>query len=98
MLVAFKSEDKGKVLAALYNGSQPLGMGFMHFTPSPMGENEANEILETQTYFDYLNGRVLKVNLSSDQFDTRLYDRDNGEGAAIHALALNGVDCWEAKE
>jgi len=44
------------------------------------------ELLEKQTYFDYLYGRVLKVDLSKDEFDERLYDRDCGEGAAQRAV------------
>jgi hypothetical protein len=38
-------------------------------------------------YYDYLRGRVMKVDLSKDQLKTGLYDRDNGEGAAERALA-----------
>jgi hypothetical protein len=37
--------------------------------------------------FDYLKGRVMKVNLTNDTLYTRLYDRDNGPGAARIALA-----------
>lgn len=33
-------------------------------------------------YFDYFVGRVLKVDLSGDEFDPWGYDRDNGAGAA----------------
>lgn len=33
-------------------------------------------------YFDYLKGRVMKVDLSGDDLNTTLYNRDNGEGAA----------------
>ena len=43
-------------------------------------------LLGSQTYFDYLHGRVLKVDLSGDEFDERLYDRDCGEGAAQRAV------------
>lgn len=38
-------------------------------------------------YFDYLKGRVMKVSISGDSLDPRLYDRDNGQGAAARALA-----------
>ncbi|GAG30986.1 unnamed protein product, partial [marine sediment metagenome] len=49
----------------------------------------AQEILDQgHTYFDYLKGRVMKINLSSDELRTALYDRDNGEGAAAQALDL----------
>ena len=39
-----------------------------------------------QLYFDYLYGRIMKVDLSRDYFDPRLYDRDNGPGAAERAI------------
>jgi len=75
--------DKRDVLAALYNKSRPLGMGFLHHTPDDMTREEAGELLEKQTYFDYLRGRVMKVRLDSDTgFEEWLYDRDNGKGAA----------------
>ena len=75
--------DKAKLLAALYNASHPQGMGFIHYDPKPMGEDEAREILKTYTNFDYLKGRVMKIDLSSDvELRADLYDRDNGPGAA----------------
>ena len=37
-------------------------------------------------YFDYLQGRVMKVRIQGDELDPRLYDRDNGEGAAEQAI------------
>ena len=33
-------------------------------------------------YIDRFNGRVFKSNISGDRFDTCLYNRDNGLGAA----------------
>jgi hypothetical protein len=36
--------------------------------------------------FDYLKGRVMKVDLSGDEFDEGLYDRDVGDGAAARAI------------
>jgi len=77
---------KSEVLAALYNNSRPLGLGFLHFTPEPMTAEQAEEILKDGDYFDYLKGRVMKVSLDGDTFDPRLYDRDNGDGAAAAAI------------
>lgn len=74
--------NKAAVLAALYNAARPLGMGFMHYDPKPMTTEEAAEILKKMTYFDYLKGRVMKVELGKDEFDERWYDRDNGVGTA----------------
>lgn len=79
--------DRGSVLAVLYNASKPLGMGFMHYDPKPMTPEEGTEFLKGQNYFDYLNGRVMKVQIDSDALDPRLYDRDNGVGAAAKAIA-----------
>ena len=85
--------NKASVLAALYNAARPLGMGFMHYDPKPMTEEEAAEYLKSMTYFDYLKGRVMKVDLSKDELDERWYDRDNGTGnanAVICSLKLTG--------
>lgn len=50
-------------------------------------EEEAEELLRMGTYFDYLKGRVMKVDLSNDDcFEEWLYDRDNGNGAAQRAI------------
>jgi hypothetical protein len=86
MSIDIKSVSKAKVLAALYNASRPQGMGFLHFEPKPMTEEEAKELLKHDSYFDYLKGRVMKVDLSGDTLEECLYDRDNGHGAAYEAL------------
>ena len=74
--------NKADVLAALYNASKPLNFGFMDYDPTPMTREAAEKLLAQTTYFDYLNGRVMKVKLASDELDVWGYDRDNGEGAA----------------
>lgn len=79
--------NKADVLAALYNASKPQGMGFMHYDPKPMTREEAEGLLKQTTYFDYLKGRVMKLNLEGDELDMRGYDRDNGQGAAERAIA-----------
>ena len=79
-MVSIKGLSKPDVLAALYNRARPQGMGFIHYTPEDMTKEQAD-------YFDYVRGRVMKVDLSSDEeFDERLYDRDNGFGAAQSAI------------
>lgn len=78
--------NKAEVLASLYNNSKPQGLGILHFEPEDMTKKEAEEIIKSQTYFDYFKGIVMKVDLSGDTLDPRLYDRDNGIGAAERAL------------
>lgn len=84
--IDLKGLDKAAVLAALYNASKPQGMGFMHYDSTPMMVEEARQLLERGAYFDYLKGRVMKVDLGGDTLDTWGYDRDNGDGAAAKAL------------
>lgn len=74
--------DKAEVLAALYNGSRAQGMGFLSAKNEQITKDEAAEILKTQTDFDYLYGRVMKIDLSGDELMTHLYNRYNGGNAA----------------
>ena len=82
-MVNIKGLDKARVLKALYEHSHVQGLGAFQAVHMgvPTLEYFAG-LLEQGTYFDYLGGRVLKVELSGDEFDERLYDRDCGEGAA----------------
>lgn len=81
--------DRYEVLCALYNNSHPLGMGILHYTPGNLTVDEAKTLLtQSMGYADYVKGRVIKVKLpeGSVSFSPRLYDRDNGEGAALCAV------------
>lgn len=85
-MISLKELNKAEVLAALYNASKPLGLGFLQYDPSPMTAKEATELLQKRSNFDYLKGRVMKVNLSGDEFDPRWYNRDVGQGAAEEVI------------
>lgn len=89
-MINIQGMDKAEVLAKLYNASKPQGLGWLVCTPVNMGIEEARELLDTNpdNYFDYVKGRVMKVDLSEGSLDERLYDRDNGPGAAARALGL----------
>lgn len=78
---------KHVVLARLYAKSIPLGMGRFHFIPNDLPKAEAEDLVSKYSYFDYLHGRVMKVDISDDELDPYLYDRDNGNGAAEKALS-----------
>lgn len=58
----------------------------MQYDPTPMTTKEAEGLLKEYTRFDYLKGRVMKINLEGDELDIRNYDRDNGAGAAEKAI------------
>ena len=88
-LIDISKLNKADVLAALYNNSRQQGLGFIN----PNGRHQMTkadaEVLleEGDTFFDYLRGRVMKVDIGRDTLDPWGYDRDNGEGAAARALA-----------
>ncbi len=86
-MIDIRGLDKARILVALHRRARTQGMGFLHpENDKPLTVEEARVLLETETYFDYLRGRVMKVGLGSDLLDPRLYDRDNGEGAAEFAI------------
>ena len=76
------------VLCALYNGSRPIGLGFLQarFGPLVMSDAEAAKILDEykrpngDVRFDYLFGRPLKTDFPAGGVPTefRLFERDNG--------------------
>lgn len=87
-MIDIKSYDKARVLLALYNASHVQGMGFLAAKDKPLTIEECRNLLDKQDYFDYLFGKVMKISLSKNQslLDERLYDRDNGSGAAYWAI------------
>lgn len=87
-MVNISGLSRATVLAALYNHSKPLGMGYLKFQAGDMDKATAESLLEQTDYFDYLRGRVMKVHLpaGATAFDEALYDRDNGGGAAQRAV------------
>jgi hypothetical protein len=99
--ISIKGLDKAAVFAALYNRARPQGMGFLQDDPTPMTVETANQELglsddakrmygvgrSRKLYFDYVKGRVMKIDITGDEIDPWLYDRDNGSGAAAEAIA-----------
>ena len=79
-----KGLDKAKVLYGLWLGSKEQGNSWMG--RFPLTEEYCKKLLEYTTYFDYLAGRVIKVDFSTDDLDLQWYDRDNGEGAGENAI------------
>lgn len=91
-----KNLNKAEVLATLYNASKVQGMGIFQADGKVMTIEDAEAILkenEGHTYFDYLKGKVMKIDIGKDELDTRLYNRDNGNMAAERALAKMLAGC-----
>jgi len=73
--------DKVALIKALFYNAKPLGMGFLHYDAKhSLSDDEAENLVRSGT--DYVKGRVMKINVSDDTVYTRLYNRDNGPGAA----------------
>lgn len=79
-----KGLDKAAILAALWNAAIPKELAFLAGKVKEMTVEEAQAILDSgETYFDYLQARCLKIDLGcGDELETRLYNRDHGQGAA----------------
>jgi hypothetical protein len=98
MKINISKMSKAIVLTLLYNESKMQGNSFLGGNGTPMTVEEANKHLETNQDFDYLNGKVMKISLKGDLLETWLYDRDNGEGAALKAIQKHYHDATEMSE
>lgn len=87
MIIDISKYNKADVLAALYNNAKTQGLGTLHYTPEDLQKEEAEELLKKDTYFDYLKGRVMKVDLSGNALNSWGYDRDNGQGSTQAAIS-----------
>ena len=91
-MVNIKGLDKAEVLHALWRHSHAQGMSFLGLTPEGFTLEKAQELIKerqeknARLYFDYVEGHVIKCDLSEDSFDEFLYDRDCGAGAAEAAI------------
>ena len=85
--VSIKGLDKAVVFAALYNRAKAQGMGFTKYDPEPMTAEQAQENIGQFGYFDYVLGRVMKIDLSGNDVSTGGYNRDNGQGAVEEVIA-----------
>ena len=87
-MVNIEGLNKAEVLAALYNNSKIQGMGFLQARDGEMTTEQASKLLDQDTYFDYLYGKVMKVDLSNNnEFNEWGYDRDNGSGKAERVIS-----------
>lgn len=62
--------NKAELLAALYNRAKPQGLGWITAEKDNMTKAEAKTFLSGDNYFDYLKGRVLKIDISGEYYQT----------------------------
>ena len=79
IMINIKDLSKAQVLHALWHASKARGS----FTLE-----DAQKEVDNQPclYFDYVAGHIIRCDLSKDEFDERLFDRANGDGAAAKAI------------
>lgn len=80
MLVNIAGLPKHAVLAALWNAAHRKSS--LDFKVA-MSESRARALTTIEQmmalpYFDWVDGRCLKVDIGTDEFDSDSYDRDNG--------------------
>ena len=87
MSIDTKGIPKADLLMALFNAAIP---GALHkgYGNRPMNRDMADALLEETHYFNYVDGRALFVDLSTEFLDAALYDMNNGKGSAARALTL----------
>ena len=91
-MVDIKGLDKAEVLHALWRHSHAQGLSFLGLTPGGFTLERAQELIKEREdkgcklYFDYVDGHVIKCDITGDSFDEFLYDRDCGPGAASAAI------------
>ena len=81
--------DNVEVFRRLYNNSKLQGMSFLQAVTTDMTYDKATEIFNSHwnnnrgtAYFDYVQGRVMKIKMSETEILSTLgYDRDLGQGA-----------------
>lgn len=99
-MVNIKDLDKAEVLLALWKGSHAQGMSFLGMMNGGLTLEKAKGMVDElkehnhPLYFDYVMGHVIKCDLTDDEFDPRLYDRDCGEGRAAEVIEAlrNGTE------
>ena len=93
--VQIEGIPKDRVLMALYNGSKHPKQEFFLNQSAKKGMSEAVAQAHIELRrshgkrldFDYIDGRVIKADITGDHFDSRCYDMENGHGAAQRAVS-----------
>lgn len=80
--VLFGDLEKGQVLAALYNGAKPSKKYITEYDPKPMSEIEGKKMTLKTSNFSYIKGRLLLIIFVENTFNSKLYNKSNGNGTA----------------
>lgn len=86
-MLSITGVDKVELLRKLWEKKKPAVFFAYHpHVPVPTFDDDLARKAVTG-YIDYFQGRCIKTDLSQDEADPRVYDRDEGEGAFKRVLA-----------
>ena len=84
--INIKGINKCDLVMALHAGSFNAQASIYFGSNPPLTPGDA--LAASGQYIDYLNGRVMKVDVSGNDFEPDIYDRDMGDGAAAKIVDL----------
>ena len=90
-MLTIKEDKKAEVLLVLYNNARRVGLGLLNNPVIKPTVDDMKKLLLKGTYFDYIDGKVLKIDLTTNELDPWLYDRDNGVGLCETLLTKNDL-------
>lgn len=94
-VIDISNKDRNEVLAALYNASTPIGMGFEQYNPMPwtkeiaalyfeqFGQPDKDDVIA----FDWIMGRPVHCTFVDHLVYVAAYNHDNERGLAQRAIA-----------
>ena len=86
MSVDISGLNKGMLLLELWSNSKPASFFSMNgMTPPPFNAEKAQGAAQ-RGYIDYYEGRCIKADLTGDDAEPRLYDRDFGDGSFLRVV------------
>lgn len=94
-VIDISKKDKYEVLAALYNASTPVGMGFMHYDPTPWDKDIAKLYFDEYgkpdedgvSHFKWILGRPVNCHFYDGKVCVEGYNQDNEEGLGQRAIS-----------
>ena len=104
--------DLVKFAQKVYELSVPQGLGFLHFTPKPLSDEEAKELIcNGELDMDYVHGRACKMNVRDNKINDAWYDHTDDQlkelldafgikakTAAAHGYACNCTKCQTRRD
>ena len=92
--------DLVKFVQEVYNLSKPQGMGLIHFTPEPLSDSDAAQVIEQSTNndsielsLDYVKGRACKMVIFKDGDKRYIQDTWFDHGSGLLEQLLKNIGC-----